>query len=412
MTRTPSKPTERSPLLGDAAAAAAASSSSSAPAAAATPAMRPSHSTSSSSLASSVPPAHHPSTELLGLAAMTASALFFSVMTALVKYSGAHFPAFEVVFARSILQALFAVAACFLVGVSPLGPKGLRFKLFLRGAAGSFGLGAYFYAIVHMDLGEATVIFFTGPAFTAVFAYFWLREPLSRLDMVSIAACLAGVILVARPAFLFPAITPDPVDGPALYSLLATLSRGNPTDAARGWARVVAILAALTGAVMSACAYVMVRKIAHSCHYLVHVAYFGMVSTVVSGTLMFTYTREGYPRVPSSAAEWLSLLSVGVTAFVGQMLLNRGLQLARAGPGVMMRNLDVVFAFLFGVYLFGEVPHWSSIVGAALIVGTTMATGVSKLVNHRRVLPAGPVAAEDADDEAVSVVVAPPSSRA
>ncbi|KAJ3363913.1 hypothetical protein GGF32_003010 [Allomyces javanicus] len=335
----------------------------------------------------------HVTTELAGLICMALSALFFSVMSALVKHAGFSFPTFEVVFARSVIQWTLGVIGCWWVGVPSLGPKEVRTLLVMRGSAGAIGLGAYFYAIIHMDLGESTVIFFTGPAFTAVLAHLVLGEPLTRLDMVSIVACLTGVTLVARPAALFP----QPIDDPtSIMALSGTPSALDP--AAPAWQRPAAIFAALLGAVMSSCAYVLVRKVGRGAHYLIHVVYFGMASTALSGVLMvFAPDERGPARWPATLLEATVLLAIGITAFGGQVLLNKGLQLARAGPGVLMRNLDVVFAFVFGITLFDERPFVTSILGAILIVGTTVLTGIGKLVAHRRGQARVAVAAEDAE---------------
>lgn len=45
-----------------------------------------------------------------------------------------------------------------------------------------------------------------------------------------------------------------------------------------------------------------------------------------------------------------------MVAFVGQYLSNRSLQLSRAGPAVLIQNLDVALAFLFGMMFPSEEP--------------------------------------------------------
>ncbi|KAJ2090163.1 hypothetical protein GGI16_006151, partial [Coemansia sp. S142-1] len=94
---------------------------------------------------------------------------------------------------------------------------------------------------------------------------------------------------------------------------------------------------------------------------MVHVVYFGALSFVGSAIMMFLVQ---VPRMPSTGSEWLLMTAVGVFAFIGQVMLNRGLQLAPTGPATLMRNLDVVFAFILGITLFGEIPNWPGILGA------------------------------------------------
>ncbi|KAJ2066986.1 hypothetical protein GGI16_009707, partial [Coemansia sp. S142-1] len=89
--------------------------------------------------------------------------------------------------------------------------------------------------------------------------------------------------------------------------------------------------------------------------------------------------------MPSTGSEWLLMMAVGVFAFMGQVMLNRGLQLAPTGPATLMRNLDVVFAFILGITLFGEIPNWPGILGALVIISCTVAMGLHKWSNVVRV---------------------------
>ncbi|KAJ2442106.1 hypothetical protein GGF42_007069 [Coemansia sp. RSA 2424] len=108
---------------------------------------------------------------------------------------------------------------------------------------------------------------------------------------------------------------------------------------------------------------------------MVHVVYFGVLSMVGSGVLMFVVQS---PRLPDTKWEWAMMGALGAFSFVGQVLLNRGLQLAPAGPATLMRNLDVAFAFVLGITLFGEIPDLVSVLGAVLIVACTVAMGLHK----------------------------------
>jgi drug/metabolite transporter (DMT)-like permease len=190
-------------------------------------------------------------------------------------------------------------------------------------------------SVIHIDLGEATVLFFTGPAFTTLFARIWLNEPISKLDGLSIIACLSGVILVARPTFLFG--TDLQVVNSLHQTVKLTINK-----------RVIAIAAALVGAVMSALAYVLVRKLGNRVHYMCHVVAFGIVSSIYSGCLLWVeWMADKNPIIQNpTLLQWCILSGVGIVAFIGQVLLNFGLQLAPAGPGVLMRKYVLFYVFL------------------------------------------------------------------
>ncbi|KAJ1926082.1 hypothetical protein IWQ60_004094 [Tieghemiomyces parasiticus] len=311
--------------------------------------------------------------ELVGLGLMTVSALGFSLMSLLVKIAGATFPTLEVVLARSVWQlALGVLIITTVFKKNPLGPPALRPWLLLRGTTGAVGLACYFYGLTHLPLADATVIFFTGPVFTAILAHFALHERFTHVDRVAATLSMFGIVLVAKPSFLFG------------VSHL-------PDDILFG--RLLAVLACLAGAVLSAMGYVIVRKVGRDVHYLVHVIYFGGISTLVSG-LPFVLNGSLLPFLgsgggdsagkfiwPRTTEEHLLLSGVGLAAFFGQALLNNGLQLSRAGPATLMRNLDVVFAFVFGVTIFHEIPDVMSILGSVIIVTCTIGMGLNKWLN-------------------------------
>ncbi|KAJ1898811.1 hypothetical protein LPJ66_002515 [Kickxella alabastrina] len=292
--------------------------------------------------------------ELTGYILMASSALGFAANSACVKaLSLSQIPSLEIVFARSIVQLALGLLGCVFLRASPLGPAtSPRHLLVLRGAAGAFGNACFFYAVSVMTLGDATVVFFTGPVFSAVFAYWMLGEPYGKFDRVASAVCILGIVLVLKPAVLFGG-SESPKGGPELWGAVA----------------------ALVGAMSGALAYCVVRKVGRAVNAMVHVVYFGFISMIGSSVAMFLLQE---PRMPRGQYEWVVMGLVGVFAFVGQAMLNRGLQLAPAGPGTLMRNLDVVFAVVLGITLFDEVPDWIGLVGALVIVGCTVAMGVHK----------------------------------
>ena len=123
--------------------------------------------------------------------------------------------------------------------------------LVVRGLFGSLALTCFYFSLVHLPLADATVIQYTNPIFTAVLAAWVLGERMPARAVVFVATSLAGVLLVARPSFLGGASTSiDPLH--------------------------VAI--ALLGALSSASAYVMVRRLRGIDHPLVIVLYFPLVT--------------------------------------------------------------------------------------------------------------------------------------
>lgn len=69
--------------------------------------------------------------------------------------------------------------------------------------------------------------------------------------------------------------------------------------------------------------------------------------------------------------EWAVLLGVGVATQLGQVFLTLGLRLERAGRAMAAGYVQIVFAAIWGLLFFGEVPGPWSVLGALVIVGST-----------------------------------------
>jgi drug/metabolite transporter (DMT)-like permease len=268
---------------------------------------------------------------------MVASALCFSVMTALVKAAGQRLPSQEIVLARAAVALVLSWLLLRRAGVAPWGTR--RGLLLLRGTFGFLGLTCVFYAVTHLPIAEATVIQYLHPVFTALLAAPFLGERAGRALVGGVALSLLGVAAVARPdALLAGAAGLDPM----------------------------ALAAAVGGAFFSGCAYVTVRKLSATEHPLVIVLYFPLVATPASIPAVLPVF------VMPRGLEWLLLLGVGVFTQLGQVAITRGLQHEPAGRATALSYLQVPFAALWGVLFFAEVPDVWTLCGAALILGGTL----------------------------------------
>ncbi len=264
---------------------------------------------------------------------MVAAAFFFSLMSLGIKMAGQGLPCSEIVFFRS---AVMLVITSILVKRSGLHPWGFRKRLLiLRGMVGFCALFGFFYAITRLPLADVTVIHFTNPVFAALLASVLLSETMRRKEVLGLLLSIAGVVLVVRPTFLFGSLASD-LD-------------------------MFAVAVAMGASVLSACAYVTIRKLSETEHYLVIVFYFSLVSTIVSIPL------AAGQFVWPTAREWVLVLGVGVCTQIAQLCLTKGLIRERAGRAMSVSYVQVVFAAIWGIVFFGQVPSLPGLAGAVLI---------------------------------------------
>lgn len=140
-----------------------------------------------------------------GLALTTLSGILFALASLFVKLSNTTIPAFEIIFVRLVVQTVFVIPPAIYSRANILGDKKQRIFLIIFGAINFVCISSIYGAFTLLPLGDATVIISTTPVFTAIMAYFVLKEAWHKHDVVSTFFCLAGVVLITRPTFIFGA---------------------------------------------------------------------------------------------------------------------------------------------------------------------------------------------------------------
>lgn len=276
----------------------------------------------------------------VGLRYAAAGAFCFSFMSAFAKLLGGRIPTQEIILARGAVTTLLSLYLLRKAGLSPWGRE--RGLLLLRGLFGYGALTCFLWAVVRLPLAETTVIHFTNPVFTALLAAFFLGEVLRWREVGLTLLALGGVLFIARPGFLF----------------------GEPSGL-----DPAGVLVALMGAVLSACAYVTARRLTRTNDPLVIVFFFALVTLVggLPATVPVFVMPQGW--------EWLLLLGVGVATQGGQVFVTRALQLEKAGRAMAVGYLQIVFAAVWGLLWFSEVPDAWTGLGAVIIVLSTFLLG-------------------------------------
>ena len=280
--------------------------------------------------------------ERSGVVHMVHAALWFAVMSTLVKLASERLPTMQIVFARGFVTLGLAAASLVHVRRSPFG--GRSGLLFLRGLIGSCALVCFYAAVVHLPLAEATVVHQTAPLWTALLAAWLLHERLRPRIVTALLGAFAGVLMIARPSWLF----------------------GGGHAAPLPWEFA---FVALLGAMLSAIAYVTVRRLGRTEDPLVVVFWFPLVT--VPMTAPFALPQWTWP----TWQEWLLLLGIGASTQIAQVELTRGLAKEAAGRATAVGYLQVAFATLFGAVVFGALPDVWSWAGMATIVVSLAAAG-------------------------------------
>ncbi|KAA8908369.1 hypothetical protein FN846DRAFT_1011185 [Sphaerosporella brunnea] len=249
-----------------------------------------------------------------------------------------------------------AFVVCLLIGWLkkvphfPLGRRDLRGLLCLRGLGGFVGVVGFYHALEALPLPDATVISFLVPIIVGIACSLIpaIREPFTGVEKISAITSFIGVMLIARPSFLFPWKHQVP----------------NASDSARA----MAVLSALLGACGTSTAYVTLRWLKDQTDTLIPVTYFigfGMVGSIIC--LAAIPSLPGFV-LPHNALEWGMAAALSIGGFLMQWALTRGMQLTKGSIGSQLISAQLVFAVLLEMLVWGDLPTSYSLVGILLIV--------------------------------------------
>ncbi|XP_048360814.1 solute carrier family 35 member G1-like [Sphaerodactylus townsendi] len=286
----------------------------------------------------------------LGLFYTVLSAFLFSVASLFLKMiEDVH--SVEVSAIRCVFQMTFVLPGIIYYKTGFLGPKGKQVVLFFRGLFGSGAMTLLYYAFQVMPLADATVITFSSPVFTSLLAWIFLKEKYSPWDLLFTLFAITGVLLIARPPFLFG-------------SQVAGIE-GNYTDHLKG------TIAALSSAICTSSTFVILRKMGISVHYVLSIWYYAVIGLIICIITLFVIDSWSLPHC---GKDRFLLVLIGLLGLGGQIFLTKALQIEKAGPVAIMKTMDVVFAFILQILFLNHLPTWWTVGGALCVVASSSGT--------------------------------------
>ncbi|KIL58907.1 hypothetical protein M378DRAFT_15176 [Amanita muscaria Koide BX008] len=294
-----------------------------------------------------------------GLFLVVLSQAFSSLMNLSVKLLNNVDPpvsVLEVILVRMVITYICCLAYMLWTRMeNPIvGPKGLRLLLAVRGITGFVGLFGGYFSLQYLSLSDATILVYISPLCTVLASAVFLKEKLHHSQAIAGGVSLVGVILIARPPFLFggaPSLIPDAQ-------------------------RMIGVVSALVGVFGIVGGYVTVRgmgKRVHPVQVLAHYAIYCIFVAIIG--MIVTKT----PFVIPSRLDWFAiLLLIGVFGFVAQILLTMGFQRETAGRASLALYTQIVFANILQVIVFHKAPPVFSVIGTCLILSAAIYVAVTK----------------------------------
>jgi drug/metabolite transporter (DMT)-like permease len=267
-------------------------------------------------------------------AALISAALVFAAMALATKVAAARLPGPQIAFVRFLI----GLAACAVARTRVRMQARNKVGLLLRGAFGGAAVLCFFLGIAHLPVGIATLLNYTAPVFTAVYAALFLGEAITPTTLGALGLTTVGVVMV----------------------MLGTAPAGSLVLGR--WQLVGVLSAMLSGAAVATIREV--RKTDGSWEIFAAFCAAGAAICVVPAV------RDWVAPTPR---EWLVLTAVGLTSVVGQLLMTYALRYVRAAVGGIIAQLTPVTSLALGWAILGDRIGGVALAGAVLtLVGVSV----------------------------------------
>jgi len=276
-----------------------------------------------------------------GVLYMFMASFFFAIMGAFAKLSSESMSSLEVVFFRNVFGVALVGYAVYKKPMKQAGGK--PWLLFFRGFMGFVALLAFFYNIAHIPLGDAMTFSKTSPIFTAIFAWMFLEERMSKTGWFAVFVGFVGIVFITQPTGL-------------------TFSK---TD-----------LLGIFSGIGAALAYTSVRELKKYYDTRAIVLSFMVIGTVGPLILLFISPYLSLPELDFVLGEfampsgivWLYVTAMGLFATLAQIYMTKAYGESQAGIVGAVSYTNIVFSIGVGLLLGDALPDFITLFGIILII--------------------------------------------
>jgi len=265
-----------------------------------------------------------------GMLFMLGSGLCFVAVIGLVKNLDGALPAAQASFIRYFIGAIFFIPYFFRFSAIKL-RKSNFLRYFVRSIFHSLGVVFWFYAMSQLPVAEVTAIGYMTPVFVTLGAVIFFKEKISFWRIGAIILAFLGVLLILRPGF-------------------QNLVFGHAAQ--------------ISATMFFAGSYLLVKELTRTESATAIVAMMTLFVTIALAPLAFIVW------VPPSLMDIISLVFVALFATLGHFFMTKALALAPLVVVQPVTFLQLVWATLLGILVFGEGVDPFVVIGGGLIIAS------------------------------------------
>lgn len=277
----------------------------------------------------------------LSVLLMILSGVCFVAMHSAAKYLADEVHIFEIVFLRCALVVVILSPFLFKEGKKSLFTKQPKNQIY-RIVTNSIAILLFFYGLSISPLSLATVLNFTAPIFTVIFAVIFLKEKLTTHRLISLLLGFIGVMCVLRPDL--------------------SLNLGG--------------LLVLLSSLVWASSLIFIKKLTKTDSAVTISLYAGVGMMPATFAAAYPYLEE------INFVQFLFILFIAVSGTTAQTLLNSAFKRGDLSFLLPLDFLRLIWSVLLGIALFGESTSVFLWLGGLFILGATTLIVTSERKNH------------------------------
>ncbi|TIU83416.1 MAG: DMT family transporter, partial [Mesorhizobium sp.] len=265
---------------------------------------------------------------LAGILLMLAGDFMFALNDAMGKWLVASFSVGQVVLVRSIGAFLVLGPMIANQGAGKLFQVERPVLQVLRVAATTLDTGLFYAAVVYLPLADVMSFYMAGPIYVAALSHLLLGEKVGWRRWLAILVGFCGVLIILKPSS-------------AAFSLSSAY--------------------ALIGSIAFGFAIILGRRLRGTSDTTL-VTWQTIGTLIVGGVLTI-----GAWRTPS-ALDFGAMLLLGIVSCAAHLMITRALKLAPASTLAPLHYSLLLWAIVFGLVFFGDVPSPRILAGSAIVV--------------------------------------------
>ena len=276
-----------------------------------------------------------------GVLFMLISSFSFAFDGAFAKVLSQGMDSVEVVFFRNGITMCIVVLSIFKLPLKQVGGK--PWLLLFRALIGFASMLVFFYNIAHIPLADAITFSRTAPIFTAILAFFFLKEKMGWKAWMAVFVGFLGIVFVMKPSGFMLSKT----DLFGLFSGLgAALAYTSVRELNKVYdTRVIVLAFVSTGTIFP--------------------ALFMLISEVFQAP-MFDFMMGHF--IMPKGIEWLYIFLMGLSGAIGQVYMTKAFATTRAGVVGAAGYSIIFFSLLIGIVLGDPLPDFVGLFGILLVI--------------------------------------------